>query len=60
MIGYVDNDTQKIRNMTEFLLSPALRRPAEDLEDRLLFGSVDDCIQKINSLHEAGVIRIHI
>jgi hypothetical protein len=41
------------------MLSPALRRPAEDLEQMLLFGSLDECLRKIRNLVDAGVKRIH-
>ncbi len=41
------------------ILSPALGRPVEQLEDSLLFGSIEECIQKINAFYEAGVKRIH-
>jgi alkanesulfonate monooxygenase SsuD/methylene tetrahydromethanopterin reductase-like flavin-dependent oxidoreductase (luciferase family) len=45
--------------MVKDTLSPALGRPVEQLENLLLFGSVEQCIQKINALHEAGAKRIH-
>ena len=45
--------------MVKDRLSPALGRPAEQLENLLLFGSVEECIQKINVLYEAGVMRLH-
>jgi alkanesulfonate monooxygenase SsuD/methylene tetrahydromethanopterin reductase-like flavin-dependent oxidoreductase (luciferase family) len=59
MFGYIDNDKDKVRRMIKNILSPALGRPAEDLENLLLFGSVEECIQKINAFHEAGAQRIH-
>jgi alkanesulfonate monooxygenase SsuD/methylene tetrahydromethanopterin reductase-like flavin-dependent oxidoreductase (luciferase family) len=58
MFGYIDNNKDKVHNMVN-ILSPALGRPAEQLQNLLLFGSVQQCIQKINALHEAGVKRIH-
>lgn len=45
--------------MVKGILSPALGRPAELLKDALLFGSVEECTQKINAFYEAGVKRIH-
>jgi alkanesulfonate monooxygenase SsuD/methylene tetrahydromethanopterin reductase-like flavin-dependent oxidoreductase (luciferase family) len=59
MFGYIDNDKDKVHNMVKDMLSPALGRPAEQLENLLLFGSIEQCIQKIDALHEAGVKRIH-
>ena len=59
MFGYIDNNKDKVHNMVKDILSPALGRPAEQLQDLLLFGSIEQCIQKINALHEAGVERIH-
>jgi len=45
--GYIDDNKNKVRRMVKDILSPALGRPAEHLEDLLLFGSVEECIQKI-------------
>lgn len=59
MFGYINNDKDKVHNMVKDMLSPALGRPAEQLENLLLFGSIEQCIQKIDALHEAGVKRIH-
>ena len=59
MFGYIDNDKDKVDRMVKDILSPALGRPAQQLENLLLFGSVEECIQKINALSEAGVKRIH-
>jgi alkanesulfonate monooxygenase SsuD/methylene tetrahydromethanopterin reductase-like flavin-dependent oxidoreductase (luciferase family) len=59
MFGYIDNDKDKVRIMVKDILSPILGRPAEQLENLLLFGSIEECIQKINALYEAGANRIH-
>jgi alkanesulfonate monooxygenase SsuD/methylene tetrahydromethanopterin reductase-like flavin-dependent oxidoreductase (luciferase family) len=59
MFGYIDNDKDKVRKVVKEILSPALRRPAEDLEQMLLFGSLDECVLKIKNLVDAGVRRIH-
>ncbi len=57
--GYIDNDKEKVRSVVKEILSPSLKRPAEDLEQMLLFGSSDECIRKIKTLVDAGVKRIH-
>ena len=59
MFGYIDNDKEKVHRMTKEILSPALGRPADELENLLLFGSIDKCLKKVNLLHESGVKRIH-
>jgi alkanesulfonate monooxygenase SsuD/methylene tetrahydromethanopterin reductase-like flavin-dependent oxidoreductase (luciferase family) len=59
MFGYIHDDKNKIRKVVKEILSPALRRPAEDLEQMLLFGSLDECLRKIKDLVNAGVNRIH-
>jgi len=59
MFGYIDDDKYKVRKTVKDILSPALGRPVEQLEDSLLFGSIEECIQKINAFYEAGVKRIH-
>src|SRR5215217_1510305 len=51
MFGYISDDKD--------ILSPALGRSAEDLEQMLLFGSLDECLRKIRNLADAGVKRIH-
>ena len=35
------------------------KEKSQQLEESLLFGSVEECIQKINAFYEAGVKRIH-
>jgi alkanesulfonate monooxygenase SsuD/methylene tetrahydromethanopterin reductase-like flavin-dependent oxidoreductase (luciferase family) len=59
MFGYIHDDKDKVHKVIKEILSPALRRPAEDLEQMLLFGSLDECLQKIKNLVNAGVKRIH-
>ena len=59
MFGYIDDDKDKVHKVAKEILSPALRRPAEDLEQMLLFGSSDECLSKIKNLVNAGVQRIH-
>lgn len=59
MFGYIDNDKEKVHRMVKDILSPVLSRSPEELERLLLFGSVDHCINKIDTLHEVGVKRIH-
>jgi alkanesulfonate monooxygenase SsuD/methylene tetrahydromethanopterin reductase-like flavin-dependent oxidoreductase (luciferase family) len=59
MFGYIDDDKDKVRKVVREILSPALRRSAEDLEQMLLFGPLDECLSKIRNLVDAGVKRIH-
>ena len=59
MFGYIDNDKNKVHRMAKDVLSPTLGRPAEQLENLLLFGSTDHCLKKIRALSEVGVKRIH-
>jgi alkanesulfonate monooxygenase SsuD/methylene tetrahydromethanopterin reductase-like flavin-dependent oxidoreductase (luciferase family) len=59
MFGFIDNNKEKIQKMVKHVLSPALGRPADELESLLLFGSVDECIKKIKAFSEAGVKSIH-
>ena len=59
MFGYIDEDREKVHRVAKDVLAPALRRPAEDLERMLLFGSADTCLQKTRELADAGVKRIH-
>jgi alkanesulfonate monooxygenase SsuD/methylene tetrahydromethanopterin reductase-like flavin-dependent oxidoreductase (luciferase family) len=59
MFGYIDDDKDKVRKVVKEILSPALGRSAEELEQMLLFGSLDECVRKIRNLVDAGVNRIH-
>lgn len=59
MFGYIDNDKEKVHRMAKEILSPALGRSADELENLLLFGSTDQCLKKIDLLYESGVKRIH-
>jgi hypothetical protein len=59
MFGYIDDDRNKVHRMAKDILSPALGRSAEELENLLLFGSNDHCLKKLRTLSEAGVGRIH-
>jgi alkanesulfonate monooxygenase SsuD/methylene tetrahydromethanopterin reductase-like flavin-dependent oxidoreductase (luciferase family) len=59
MFGYIHDDKERVHEVVKEILSPALKRPAEDLEQMLLFGSSDECVRKIRNLVDAGVKRIH-
>jgi alkanesulfonate monooxygenase SsuD/methylene tetrahydromethanopterin reductase-like flavin-dependent oxidoreductase (luciferase family) len=59
MFGYIHDDKDKVHKVVSEILAPALRRPVEDLEQMLLFGSIDKCLQKVRNLVDAGVKRIH-
>ena len=59
MFGYIDDDGNKVHRMAKDILSPALGRSAEELENMLLFGSTDHCLKKLRTLSEVGVRRIH-
>jgi alkanesulfonate monooxygenase SsuD/methylene tetrahydromethanopterin reductase-like flavin-dependent oxidoreductase (luciferase family) len=59
MFGFIDDDRNKVHRIVKDVLSPALGRSTEELEDLLLFGSIEHCLGKIRSFSEAGVKRIH-
>jgi alkanesulfonate monooxygenase SsuD/methylene tetrahydromethanopterin reductase-like flavin-dependent oxidoreductase (luciferase family) len=59
MFGYIDDDKVKVRSVVKEILAPALGRPAEDIEQMLLFGTLDECLRKVRNLVDAGVRRIH-
>jgi alkanesulfonate monooxygenase SsuD/methylene tetrahydromethanopterin reductase-like flavin-dependent oxidoreductase (luciferase family) len=59
MFGYIDDDKDRVHKVVREILAPALRRPAEDLEQMLLFGSLDKCLRKIRNFVDGGVNRIH-
>ncbi|RPJ25796.1 MAG: hypothetical protein EHM25_12895 [Nitrosopumilales archaeon] len=45
--------------MVKQIVSPALGRSADELENLLLFGSTDQCLKKIDLLYQSGAKRIH-
>ncbi len=59
MFGYISDDKDKVRRAVKEILAPALGRSAEELNQMLLFGSLDECIRKVRGLLDAGVKRIH-
>jgi alkanesulfonate monooxygenase SsuD/methylene tetrahydromethanopterin reductase-like flavin-dependent oxidoreductase (luciferase family) len=59
MFGYIDDDKDKVHMVVKDILSPALGRSAEDLEQMLPFGSLDECVRKIRNFVDAGVKLIH-
>jgi alkanesulfonate monooxygenase SsuD/methylene tetrahydromethanopterin reductase-like flavin-dependent oxidoreductase (luciferase family) len=59
MFGYISDEKDKVRQVVKEIVSPALGRSAEELEQMLLFGSLDECLLKIRNLVDAGVKRIH-
>ena len=46
MFGYIDNNKEKIHKVVKDVLSPVLGRPVDELQDLLLFGSIDECTKK--------------
>jgi len=59
MFGYISDDKDKVRRVVKEILAPALGRSAEELNQMLLFGSLDECLRKVRRLLDAGVKRIH-
>ena len=59
MFGYIDNNNEKVHKMLKEVLSPAIGRPADELESPLLFGPVDQSIRKIKAFVDAGVNSVH-
>ena len=59
MFGYIDNDKEKVHSIVKQIVSPALGRSSDELENLLLFGSTDQCLKKIDLLYQSGAKRIH-
>jgi alkanesulfonate monooxygenase SsuD/methylene tetrahydromethanopterin reductase-like flavin-dependent oxidoreductase (luciferase family) len=59
MFGYIDDDKEKVRSVVKEIMAPSLGRHAEDIEQMLLFGTLDECLRKVRNLVDAGVRRIH-
>jgi alkanesulfonate monooxygenase SsuD/methylene tetrahydromethanopterin reductase-like flavin-dependent oxidoreductase (luciferase family) len=58
MFGFISDDNEKVNRVLKEFLAPALARSEEELKNSLLFGPIDDCLQKIKSYAEAGAQQI--
>jgi len=53
-------DDRRASNVLESVLAPAMRRPVEELRERLPFGSADDVADKLDAFRAAGVQRVFL
>lgn len=60
MFFYLTDDKRKVEEILVEMLSPALGRPVEQLRERLLIGTPDECVEKLSSLQAAGVQKVFI
>lgn len=59
MFGFISDDKEKVDRVLQEHLAPALARSPDELKNSLLFGSIDDCLQKVRAYVEAGTKHIH-
>ena len=60
MFTFITKDPVQRRSMLEEVIQPALNRPLEDLEARLLVGSPEHCAEKILAYQRAGLQRMYL
>ena len=60
MYLYVTEDRAVAERIIRDVLKPALNRPEEDLSQRLLVGSAEECTEKLAAYRAAGVQRIYL
>ena len=53
-------DDRRASNVLESVLAPAMRRPVEELRERLPFGSADAVADKLDAFRAAGVQRVFL
>ena len=58
MFFHVTEDRAEADRICQDILAPTLRRPAEQLRQRLLLGSAEECAEKLAAYRSAGVQRI--
>jgi hypothetical protein len=58
MFFYVTEKRAASERIVREVLSPTLRRPEEELRDRLLVGPAEECAQKLAAHRAAGAQRI--
>lgn len=60
MWTYVTDDRRKATHMLEAVLAPMLKRPVEELQQKLPIGSPEECADKLRPYRRAGAQRIFI
>ena len=60
MFYYITEDREKANQVLEEVVQPAINRPIEELKQRLLIGSAEECSQKLMAYQAAGAQRIYL
>jgi alkanesulfonate monooxygenase SsuD/methylene tetrahydromethanopterin reductase-like flavin-dependent oxidoreductase (luciferase family) len=60
MFSYIGDDDRSIDDAVSQKLAPAVGRTPEDLADRLLMGTPEECARRVRAYRDAGVQRIFI
>jgi probable F420-dependent oxidoreductase len=60
MFFYVTEDSATMERIVRDVLTPTLKRPEEELRERLLVGPAEDCAQKLAAYRAAGAQRIFL
>ena len=58
--GYVTSSSEEAERIVTDVLGPTLGRPAEQLRERLLIGTPEECAEKIRRFEAAGVQRMFV
>ena len=58
MFLHITEDRAEADRVCRDVLAPTLRRPADDLRERLLVGLAEECARKLESYQSAGVRRV--
>ena len=58
MFLHITQDPAEANHVSHNILAPTLNRPAQDLRERLLIGSPEECAQKLTAYQSAGAQRI--
>ena len=60
MMLYVTEDGAEAERMVREVLAPALNRPWEELQQRVLVGPAQECAEKLEAYAEAGLQRVFL
>lgn len=60
MFYYITEDREKANQVLKEVVYAAINRPMEELQQRLLIGSAEECAQKLMAYEAAGAQRIYL
>ena len=60
MFCYLTEDRNEAARVITEIVHPAISRPEEELRERLLIGSAEECAEKVAAYESAGAQKIYL